>query len=704
MQSLLVRHSVRQYPSRHTSGASQSLLRAHCSPTTLRGVGVEQDASTITSVAAGSEYCIGTVSHWGEYHRSIAMRVALLALLLSSCTVPDFRGGVGEQCARNSDCAAPLVCRIGYCRRECRTSDDCFAPAACVEDENGLGACQLDEERRCALQTDCPVPLVCRFGACVNECDPTEGNRDCPAGQRCRETPPGGACVEDVRGGCVHHSDCPGDLVCARDAQCREECRADRDCRTNSYCENVGLCDRETSCLDPDDDGLSACLRACTTDGDCASLPVAVGGAWICSASGGASGACRPACPSGTCSGTGWTCATRSDGARHCEPLIPDPFADAGTPPTMDGGAATDGGIGNDGGADAGAPRCAPSPIRFVDLDAGYYNLFSGQWCGVTDDGRVACWGGNIFGELGRGTTGDVSLRRLDYVMGITDAVEVDVGTEFTCVRLASGPVQCFGVNERGELGDGTGGGAGSESGVPVTVVGLSNAVALDAGRRGICAARSTGPPLCWGSRFADGTPLLVPTLDATFPNPASLIAIGGSNACSVGGGVATCWMDGPMTTVTDIVAAEAGATQVCFIRAGGGVHCFGRNYAGQLGADTGGADSTTGVAVGGLPGPATQLALGTEHSCALLTDGQVWCWGGNRESQLARPRAAVDQSAAALRIDGLGTVTDLAAAGNGTCAIESTGDVVCWGSLYRGGPVVMYETLESPSCTLFGS
>jgi hypothetical protein len=54
-------------------------------------------------------------------------------------------------------------------------------------------------------------------------------------------------------------------------------------------------------------------------------------------------------------------------------------------------------------------------------------------------------------------------------VLNITDATAVVVGDYRTCVVLATGTVQCFGGNDRGELGDGT----TTNSSIPVTVLGF---------------------------------------------------------------------------------------------------------------------------------------------------------------------------------------------------------------------------------------
>ena len=82
--------------------------------------------------------------------------------------------------------------------------------------------------------------------------------------------------------------------------------------------------------------------------------------------------------------------------------------------------------------------------------------------------GTVSCWGYNASGELGHGTSG--GFRRTPVsVVGLTGAVAADAGANDTCVRLADGGARCWGDNGTGELGDGT----TSPSSVPAAVLGV---------------------------------------------------------------------------------------------------------------------------------------------------------------------------------------------------------------------------------------
>jgi alpha-tubulin suppressor-like RCC1 family protein len=127
-------------------------------------------------------------------------------------------------------------------------------------------------------------------------------------------------------------------------------------------------------------------------------------------------------------------------------------------------------------------------------------------------------------------------------------------------------------------------------------------------------------------------------------------------------------------------VAVASGGMHACAILADGTVRCWGANTHGQLGNGST-TDSATPVAVQGLVAPATAIALGAEHSCAIVSTmgGKVQCWGGNASGQLGDGKAPVDQPTATVaQISG---VTAVAAGGQHSCATTSLGQLACWGA-----------------------
>lgn len=83
---------------------------------------------------------------------------------------------------------------------------------------------------------------------------------------------------------------------------------------------------------------------------------------------------------------------------------------------------------------------------------------------------------------------------------------------------------------------------------------------------------------------------------------------------------------------------------------------------------------------------PVLQLALGFEHGCAVLGDGSLQCWGSNGSHQVT---GELGRYLRPVRVPGLGHVREAVAGINGTCALERSGDVRCWGgafaTLWRG-------------------
>ncbi len=140
---------------------------------------------------------------------------------------------------------------------------------------------------------------------------------------------------------------------------------------------------------------------------------------------------------------------------------------------------------------------------------------------------------------------------------GIFDAVQVAAGGAHSCARRSGGTVLCWGHDYWGALGHGSAMGGPGET---VTVSGLSDAVAVEAGFYSTCALRATGTVVCWGRGFEGqlGNGAMV---NSDVPVPVSLltdvaeIAVGTNHACArTRGGSIACWGASLGSTPTPIV------------------------------------------------------------------------------------------------------------------------------------------------------
>jgi sugar lactone lactonase YvrE len=117
----------------------------------------------------------------------------VVALALGACGGDDSAplGGEAAGCSINSECNNPLVCAFKRCHAECMTSRDCKLPGQrCVQARDAetgvlLGTvCQLAEETKCTMNSQCPDPQICGLdGKCREQCS---ADRDCISGQICR--------------------------------------------------------------------------------------------------------------------------------------------------------------------------------------------------------------------------------------------------------------------------------------------------------------------------------------------------------------------------------------------------------------------------------------------------------------------------------------------------------------------------------------
>ena len=264
--------------------------------------------------------------------------------------------------------------------------------------------------------------------------------------------------------------------------------------------------------------------------------------------------------------------------------------------------------------------------------------------CALTDDGGVKCWGLNDSGQLGDGTT--TSRLTPGDVVGLSTGVTAISNSDYRhmCALTDGGGVKCWGANDSGQLGDGT----TTNRSTPVDVIGLSSGVrAISAGKGHTCAVTTQGGVKCWGYEW---------DLYGQDLTPQDNVGI-----------------------QSGIQAVEAASSTTCVLTDGGGVKCWGVNDSGKLGDGTT-TSRLTPVDVVGLSTGVTAISGGAVHMCALTEAGGVKCWGSNYSFQLGD--GTTTNRLTPVDVVGLSTgVTAISVGRDHTCALMTGGGVKCWGN-----------------------
>jgi alpha-tubulin suppressor-like RCC1 family protein len=150
--------------------------------------------------------------------------------------------------------------------------------------------------------------------------------------------------------------------------------------------------------------------------------------------------------------------------------------------------------------------RTTPTAVSGLGSGAAAITAGESHTCALTVAGAVVCWGDNRWGVLGDGTTTDRPTPTAVAGLG-SGMVAVTAGARHTCALKWDTSVVCWGLNDRGQLGDGT----TTDRLTPTVVAGLSyGAVAVTAGEHHTCALTTAGAVFCWGAnsegQLGDGT------------------------------------------------------------------------------------------------------------------------------------------------------------------------------------------------------
>lgn len=345
--------------------------------------------------------------------------------------------------------------------------------------------------------------------------------------------------------------------------------------------------------------------------------------------------------------------------------------------------------------------------------------------CAISS-GEVYCWGKNNNGQIGNGTTTNVNVPVRVNAAGVLagkTVTQVSVGDRYACA-IADGAAYCWGLNESGQLGDGT----TTSSSVPVAVnatgvLAGKTVTQLSAGEDFVCAI-ANGAVYCWGDNTfgqlgnGSGTyglpnistsPVAVNATGALAGKTVTQISSSpATHTCAIASGDVYCWglnSNGelgasgvyynnlPIILDTDgilegqlITHVATGDKFTCVV-ASSSVYCLGYNFDGALGDGTNNNSDTPVAVIGEVSNKTvTSLSSGTGHVCA-VADGSGYCWGNNSWGKLGDGTSNSTNSAVAVEDAGVlagKTMTQIAVSHTHSCSVADDSSY-CWGYGYHG-------------------
>ena len=285
--------------------------------------------------------------------------------------------------------------------------------------------------------------------------------------------------------------------------------------------------------------------------------------------------------------------------------------------------------------------------------------------CGISELGDAYCWGLNRNGYIGNPIvpihvdTATAPIR----VAGLPKMASLAAGDEFVCGLPVEGPLTyCWGENGGFQLGNTSPG----NNNLVTTVNTAQRFVELAAGDDHACGRTAVGELWCWGlnhnGQLGTGTTL-------------------GTQTCEFSWGCEPAPRKVPGTTVWKRVVAGGWGT--CAIDADDQAWCWGRTAA-RPDEPVNLSDGSAAFATPRMVGAAVRfrdVAAGFEHACGLGTDGRVYCWGRNDRGQIGTGATSTAYVPVPVIVPVPGTVVDVTAKYEHTCATTASREVYCWGS-----------------------
>lgn len=304
--------------------------------------------------------------------------------------------------------------------------------------------------------------------------------------------------------------------------------------------------------------------------------------------------------------------------------------------------------------------------------------------CARLDTGQVRCWGIGDYGALGYGNRQDIGDNETPASVGPVNlgpgrtARAIAAGFYHACAILDQGQVRCWGLGDNGALGYGNTEWVGDDetpaSVGPVDLGAGRTAAAITGTGRHTCALLDNGRVRCWGLN--------------------NVGQLGYGNTRTIGDGE-TPGSVGPVNLGAgrEAVAIAGGGYHTCAILDNGKVRCWGEGRQGQLGygnkRDIGDNEAPASVRPVklGKGRKAVAISAGFRNSCAILDNGKVRCWGLGTSGQLGygnKQKVGDDEAPASVGPVKLGArrkAIAISTWGRHTCAVLNNRTVRCWGT-----------------------
>ena len=301
--------------------------------------------------------------------------------------------------------------------------------------------------------------------------------------------------------------------------------------------------------------------------------------------------------------------------------------------------------------------------------DAGGNNSDFGS-CTLACDHAV-CGDGLVW--LGTEPCDDANMIADDGCDACTGETHVAIarGHRHTCLLMPDHSVRCWGLGTSGQLGTGSNVSIGDGPGeMPPAAIDVGpDPIQLHAGGSFNCVVSAAGEVRCWGE------------------NDIGQLGTGNTNDVGDGPGEMP---PNPTNLGGPVAMLATGSAHSCALLVSGHVRCWGGNAFGNLGLGHT-------QAIGGTPnempppnvpvgaGNVVQIVAGANHNCVRLDTNNVRCWGRNTYGQLGYGwdvhRGDHPNEMPPPNVDvGTGTVLELAAMADSTCALFDNGNLRCWG------------------------